>query len=94
MDKIDAAVHTRAKIIEMDALPTTDIKEYPIIYAIPQVGTSTLILWRYKEKNGIEDVKKARKYNDMLLGYLEEDAAAARNTSSVSKTGHFKMVDF
>lgn len=51
-------------------------------------------LWRYKEKNGIEDVKKARKYNDMLLGYLEEDAAAARNTSSVSKTGHFKMVDF
>ena len=29
-------------------------------------------LWRYEEKNGIEDVKKARWYIDRLIKELEE----------------------
>ena len=27
-------------------------------------------LWRYKTKNGLEDVRKARKYTDMLINYI------------------------
>lgn len=27
-------------------------------------------LWRYKTKNGLEDIRKARKYTDMLINYI------------------------
>ena len=41
---------------------------------IESVCTSNAIkyLWRYEEKNGIEDIKKARWYIDRLIKELEE----------------------
>ena len=41
------------------------------------VANVTKYLWRYKTKNGIEDVKKARRYCDMLINYLEEEEGRA-----------------
>ena len=41
------------------------------------VANVTKYLWRYKAKNGIEDVKKARRYCDMLISYLEDGQARA-----------------
>ena len=35
------------------------------------VGNAIKYLWRYEEKNGIEDVKKARWYIDRLIKELE-----------------------
>ena len=41
-------------------------------------------LWRYKTKNGLEDVKKAKKYVEMLIEYL------MNNISNGSKEGSEK----
>lgn len=41
------------------------------------VANVTKYLWRYKTKNGIEDVKKARRYCNMLINHLEEGRARA-----------------
>lgn len=41
------------------------------------VANVTKYLWRYKTKNGIEDVKKARRYCDMLINSLEEGEGRA-----------------
>ena len=30
-------------------------------------------LWRYKTKNGLEDVEKAKKYTEMLIEYLKNN---------------------
>ena len=38
-------------------------------------------LWRYKTKNGLEDVEKAKKYTEMLIEYLKN------NIYNVSKKG-------
>lgn len=35
-------------------------------------GNVIKYVWRYKFKNGIEDLKKAKEYIDMLIEYLEE----------------------
>lgn len=35
-------------------------------------GNVTKYLWRYKHKNGIEDLKKARQYLNWLIEELEE----------------------
>ena len=43
-------------------------------------------LWRYKTKNGIEDIRKARKYIDMLIGYIlseeKKEGGASGNCSA------------
>ena len=41
-------------------------------------------LWRYKTKNGLEDIRKARKYTDMLINYIlgEEKKEGGANGSS------------
>ena len=41
-------------------------------------------LWRYKTKNGLEDVEKAKKYIEMLIEYLKS------NISNGSKEGSEK----
>ncbi len=37
-------------------------------------GNALKYLWRYRKKNGIEDLKKARWYLDRLIRYMEEEA--------------------
>lgn len=43
-------------------------------------------LWRYKAKNGLEDIRKARKYIDMLIGYIlseeKKEGGASGNGSA------------
>ncbi len=36
------------------------------------LGNVLKYLWRYRRKNGVEDLKKARRYIDMLLRFYEE----------------------
>lgn len=30
-------------------------------------------LWRYKTKNGLEDVRKAKRYTEMLISYISSE---------------------
>ena len=44
-------------------------------------------LWRYKTKNGLEDIRKARKYIDMLINYIlgkEKKEGGANGNSSAN----------
>ena len=44
-------------------------------------------LWRYKTKNGLEDIRKARKYTDMLINYIlgeEKKECGANGNSSAN----------
>ena len=36
-------------------------------------GNVTKYLWRYKHKNGLEDLKKARQYLDWLIEEVEKE---------------------
>lgn len=36
-------------------------------------------LWRYKTKNGLQDVEKAKRYNEMLIKYLEQEGESHGN---------------
>ena len=62
--------YTQGGIECIDALKAATISKT----GIEAVCTANAIkyLWRYEEKNGIEDVKKARWYIDRLIRELEE----------------------
>lgn len=62
--------YTQGGIECIDALKAATVSKT----GIEAVCTANVIkyLWRYEEKNGIEDVKKARWYIDRLIRELEE----------------------
>ena len=62
--------YTQGRIECIDALKAATVSKT----GIEAVCTANAIkyLWRYEEKNGIEDVKKARWYIDRLIKELEE----------------------
>ena len=62
--------YTQGGIECIDALKAATVSKI----GIEAVCTANVIkyLWRYEEKNGIEDVKKARWYIDRLIRELEE----------------------
>ena len=64
--------YTQGGIECIDALKAATVSKT----GIEAVCTANAIkyLWRYEEKNGIEDVKKARWYIDRLIRELEEKA--------------------
>lgn len=63
--------YTQGGIECIDALKAATVNKT----GIEAVCTANAIkyLWRYEEKNGIEDVKKARWYIDRLIKELEEN---------------------
>lgn len=63
--------YTQGGIECIDALKAATVSKT----GIEAVCTANAIkyLWRYEEKNGIEDVKKARWYIDRLIEELEND---------------------
>lgn len=63
--------YTQGGIECIDALKAATVSKT----GIEAVCTANAIkyLWRYEEKNGIEDVKKARWYIDRLIRELEEN---------------------
>lgn len=63
--------YTQGGIECIDALKAATVSKM----GIEAVCTANAIkyLWRYEEKNGIEDVKKARWYIDRLIKELEND---------------------
>ena len=71
VDMVNHPVHyTQGGIESIDALKAATVSKT----GIEAVCTANAIkyLWRYEEKNGIEDVKKARWYIDRLIKELEE----------------------
>ena len=71
VDMVNHPVHyTQGGIECIDALKAATVSKT----GIEAVCTANAIkyLWRYEEKNGIEDVKKARWYIDRLIKELEE----------------------
>ena len=71
VDMVNHPVHYNQGGIEcIDALKAATVSKT----GIEAVCTANAIkyLWRYEEKNGIEDVKKARWYIDRLIRELEE----------------------
>ena len=71
IDMVNHPVHyTQGGIECIDALKAATVSKT----GIEAVCTANVIkyLWRYEEKNGIEDVKKARWYIDRLIKELEE----------------------
>lgn len=45
------------------------------------IGNVTKYTWRWKEKNGLEDLKKARQYLDFLIQEADNDIKTDRTTS-------------
>ena len=41
-------------------------------------------LWRYRTKNGLEDVEKAKKYTEMLIEYLKDNVYISNEGSEKS----------
>lgn len=71
MDMVNHPSHyTQGGIECIDALKAATVSKT----GIEAVCTANAIkyLWRYEEKNGVEDVKKARWYIDRLIKELEE----------------------
>ena len=71
IDMVNHPAHyTQGGIECIDALKSATVSKT----GIEAVCTANVIkyLWRYEEKNGIEDVKKARWYIDRLIKELEE----------------------
>lgn len=71
IDMVNHPAHyTQGGIECIDALKAATVSKT----GIEAVCTANAIkyLWRYEEKNGIEDVKKARWYIDRLIKELEE----------------------
>ena len=71
VDMVNHPAHyTQGGIECIDALKAATVSKT----GIEAVCTANAIkyLWRYEEKNGIEDVKKARWYIDRLIKELEE----------------------
>ena len=71
VDMVNHPAHyTQGGIECIDALKAATVSKT----GIEAVCTANAIkyLWRYEEKNGIEDVKKARWYIDRLIRELEE----------------------
>ena len=71
VDMVNHPAHyTQGGIECIDALKAATVSKT----GIEAVCTANVIkyLWRYEEKNGIEDVKKARWYIDRLIRELEE----------------------
>ena len=71
IDMVNHPVHyTQGGIECIDALKAATVSKT----GIEAVCTANAIkyLWRYEEKNGIEDIKKARWYIDRLIRELEE----------------------
>lgn len=72
VDMVNHPAHyTQGGIECIDALKAATVSKT----GIEAVCTANAIkyLWRYEEKNGIEDVKKARWYIDRLIKELEND---------------------
>lgn len=72
IDNVNHPSHyTQGGIECIDALKAATVSKT----GIEAVCTANVIkyLWRYEEKNGIEDVKKARWYIDRLIKELEND---------------------
>lgn len=44
-------------------------------------------LWRYKTKNGLEDVEKAKKYTEMLISHLKDGACVSGRCSIITAKG-------
>ena len=72
-DNVEHPLHyTKGSIECIDAIEsaTADLR------GIEAVCTAQVIkyIWRWKWKNGVEDLKKARWYLDKLIGRLDEKA--------------------
>ena len=72
-DNVEHPLHyTKGKIECIDAIEsaTADLR------GIEAVCTAQVLkyIWRWKWKNGVEDLKKARWYLDKLIGRLDEKA--------------------
>ena len=75
-DNVDHPKHyTKGSIECIDAIEsaTADLR------GIEAVCTAQVLkyIWRWKWKNGVEDLKKARWYLDKLIGRLDEKANKA-----------------
>lgn len=70
MDNINPSHYKQGEIECIDALEAATVNKT----GIEAVCTANIIkyLWRYENKNGIEDVKKAEWYLKKLLNQLEE----------------------
>lgn len=70
MDKINPYHYKNGKIECIDALESATVGKT----GIEAVCAANIIkyIWRYEDKNGLEDVKKAQWYLEKLIKHLEE----------------------
>ena len=69
-DNINPSHYKNGKIECIDAIESATIGKIGIEAAC--VANVIKYLWRYEDKNGLEDVKKAKWYLDRLILKLEE----------------------
>ena len=69
-DNINPSHYRNGKIECIDSIESATINKKGIEAAC--VANIIKYLWRYEDKNGLEDVKKARWYLDRLILKLEE----------------------
>lgn len=67
-DKINSPIHYSSSEIEcIDAIEAMLGNDFPAYLQ----GNITKYLWRFKHKNGVEDLKKARWYLNKLINQYE-----------------------
>jgi hypothetical protein len=67
-DKINSPIHYNSSEIEcIDAIEAMLGNDFPAYLQ----GNITKYLWRFKHKNGVEDLKKARWYLNKLIKQYE-----------------------
>jgi hypothetical protein len=71
VDKVNHPAHYQGKVECIDAIDAA----VEGLNGIEAVCTANAIkyLWRWKRKNGIEDLQKAHWYIEKLIGVLEND---------------------
>ena len=68
-DKINSPIHYNSSEIEcIDAIEAMLGNDFPAYLQ----GNITKYLWRFKHKNGVEDLEKAKHYIDLLIELEEQ----------------------
>jgi hypothetical protein len=82
-DRVNHPLHyTQGKVECIDALQslTTGLEGYEGYL----VASSVKYLWRWKSKNGLEDLKKAKWFLERLVAHVEDEAWKKRITDGTS----------
>jgi len=85
-DPINPNHYKNGKVEAIDAIEAAVVNKKPTEAVC--VGNVIKYLWRYEEKNGLTDVKKAKWYLERLISQMEENESKEVGASVASLTDY------